>query len=401
MELTKEKILENTDSPETLEALYQSNKKAFSDIIKSLHDQETNLILKYWYTRLFYKPAAGKRNVKKYLITALLAVFAWIPVRLLFLPAFYDNSYLIKAIPVICSLALSFYFLIKRPTVKNIILAVLPHILILLYLILLPDPEQPNSQSLKNAYYFSFVLLWFFILFAQSNGEIKKLSFGGFLETTGETIVWSTLFIIGGAVIVALSLSLFRAININADNFYVNNIVTLGLVASPFVSLLVIDIFDRVKLSVIIANIFLPIILISTVAFGILSLFTKTKPYENRDIFILYNVLMVIVLCILTFTGSNSMENKIINICSYMLPVIMIILDGITISAVIYRLNKYGITANKITLLGTNIVMMGHLVYITYAKFTKKAERNVKYLPLYFVWALCVVFVFPFVFKMG
>jgi hypothetical protein len=400
MELTKENILENTDSPEILEDLYQSNKKAFSDIIKSTQDQETNLIIKYWHVRLFYKPAAGKRNIKKYLFTALLIVCSWIPVRLIFLPAFKDSSHLIKVIPVICSLALSFYFLIKRPTVKKIVSVVLPHILVFLYLIFLPDPEQTNSQSLKNAYYFAFVLLWFLILFAQSNGEIKKLNFGGFLETTGETIVWSTLFIIGGAVIVVLSLSLFNAINVNANTFYENNIVTLGLVASPFVSLLVIDNFDKVKLSVVIANIFLPIILISTVAFGLISMFTKTKPYDDRDIFILYNVLMVIVLCILTFTGSNSMENKIISICSYILPVIMIILDIITISAVIYRLNKYGITANKITLLGTNIIMMGHLVYITYLKFKRKAEQNVKYLPLYFIWSLCVVFVFPFVFKM-
>ncbi|MDR2923665.1 MAG: DUF4153 domain-containing protein [Treponema sp.] len=180
-----------------------------------------------------------------------------------------------------------------------------------------------------------------------------------------------------------------------------NNIVTLGIAASPFVSLLVIDNIKKVKLSVIIANIFLPLILVSLAAFGIMSIFTKTKPYEDRDIFILYNVMMVIVICVLSFTGVNGIHNKIIDICSYILPVITVILDIVTISAVIYRINQYGVSANKITLLGTNIFMLGHLIYMIFLKFKRKIEKNVLYLPAYCVWAVIVVFIFPFAFKMA
>jgi hypothetical protein len=166
------------------------------------------------------------------------------------------------------------------------------------------------------------------------------------------------------------------------------------------VSLLVIDKINKIKLSVIIANIFLPLILVSLVVFGIISVFTKTKPYEERDIFIIYNIMMVIVICVLIFTSINGINNKIIDICSYVLPIVTIILDIITISAVIYRLNKYGITPNKITLLGTNIIMLGHLIYMAYLRTKHKIEMNTAYLPLYFIWAICVVFVFPFIFKM-
>jgi hypothetical protein len=246
-----------------------------------------------------------------------------------------------------------------------------------------------------------YILLWFFVLFAYSNCNIRKLSFTPFLEKCGETIIWSTIFIIGGIVIVFLSWKLFEAIRIDVWDFYLKNIVTLGLVASPFVSLLVIDNIKKVKLSVILANIFLPLILVSLVAFGITSIFTKTKPYEDRDIFITYNVMMVIVICVLTFTGINGINNKIINICSYILPVVTVILDIVTISAVIYRLNKYGISANKITLLGTNLFMLGHLIYMIYLKIKHKIEQNVLYLPMYCVWAVIVVFIFPLVFRMA
>jgi hypothetical protein len=400
MEISKEIIMENINNPEILEDLYQSNKKVFSEIIKAVYEQESSLGIQYWYTRLFYKhPLNKKNNTKKYIFTALLIIFAWIPIRLMFADSFEDNNYLKKLIPIAISCALSLFFLFGSMKIGNIALSILPNIVVYIYMILLPSKDA--SQSLDNAFYFSFVLLWFFVLFAQSNCNIEKLEFGVFLEKIGETIVWSTIFILGGGVIVALSLALFDAINVDADDFYFENIMTLGLVTSPFVSLLIIDNSNKIKLSVIIANIFLPLILISLVVFGIISVFTETKPYEDRNIFIVYNIMMVIVICVLIFTSINGINNKIINICSYILPIVTIILDVVTISAVVYRLNKYGITANKITLLGTNIIMLGHLIYMAYLKIKQKLERNVTYLPLYFLWSVCVVFILPFIFKMG
>jgi hypothetical protein len=397
MEITKEIIMENIDNPEILEDLYQANKKVFSEFIKIIYGQESSLIIKYWHTRLFYKNLNKNNNTKKYIFTALLIIFSWVPIRLMFMKSLEDNNYLIKAIPIICSCALSLFFLFDSMKIKNVALSILPNIVMYIYIILLPVKEK--SQSLDNVIYFMFILLWFFILFAQSNCNIKKLNFSPFLEKIGETIVWSTIFIIGGSVIVGLSMALFNAININADDFYFKNIVTFGLVASPFVSLLVIDNIDKIKFSIIIANIFLPLILISIVIFGIISAFTETKPYEDRNIFIVYNIMMVIVICVLIFTSINDNNSKINNICSYILPIVTIILDVVTISAVIYRLNKYGITANKITLLGTNIMMLGHLIYMVYLKMKQKLKHNTSYLPCYFIWAICVVFILPFLFK--
>jgi hypothetical protein len=368
-----------------------------------LFRSEADLIIKYWYSRLFYKPANKKANAAKNIFTALLIILTWIPIRIM-VGMYYgldeDNYLLVRAIPVICSITLSLFFLFDSRKIKNIIFSILPNIAIYLYFFLLPNNE--DSQSLDNAFYFMFVLLWFFVLFAQSNCNIKKLDYSGFLEKTVEIIFLSKIFIIGGIVIVALSVSLFNAIEVySAASFYYKNIVTLGLTACPCVSLLVIDAVNRVKLSVIIANIFLPIILVSIIGFALVSIFTGSKPYDDRDIFVVYNVMMVIVICVLTFTGANTINNKIINICFYILPIATMILDIITISAVIYRLNEYGITANKTTLLGTNIVMLGHLICITYSKIKQKTAQSTVYLPMYFVWAFCVVFILPFVFKMA
>jgi hypothetical protein len=399
MEITREIIIKNINNPELLEDLYQSNKKAFSEIIKLIYEEDASFAIKYWHARLFRKPLAKKNNVKKYAFVALSVIFTWIPIRLALTESYVDNHYLLRLVPVIFSITLSLFFLFDSRKLKNVALCVFLNIAVYVCAIAFPPNgySQVYAQALNNAFYFMFVLLWFFVLFAYSNCNVRKLNYSGFLGIVGETIVWSAIFLLGGSVVVGLSLGLFSAINVNASEFYLKNIVTLGIVASPFVSLLVIDAINTVKLSVIIANIFLPLILISLVVFGIASMFTNTKPYEDREMFIVYNVMMVVVVSVLVFASINGVNNKIINACSFVLPIVVTILDLVAISAVIYRLNKYGMSANKITLLGTNVIMLCHLVYMAHLRARNEIELNVRYLPAYFLWAVCVVFILPFI----
>lgn len=396
MGVSGEKITENLNNPDVMEDLYQSDKKLFSQTIKAMHNDDSDIIIKYWYARLFYRCSTTKQNRTRYIFTALLIVITWVPLRLSDLLD--ENVYLIKAIPIVSAITLSMFFLFGTLKLKNIILSIAPCLVLYAYFLLLPD--NSDSQSIMNAFYFMLVLLWFCVLASHSVFKLRSLNYNSFIEKNGEIVIWSTIFIIGGIVIVLLSLALFNAIGIDASNFYVVNIITLGLVASPFVSLLVIENNRRIKLSPTVANIFLPVVLISLLVFGVASIVNDTKPYEDRDIFIIYNVMNVLVICILVFTSINGITNRFLNICFSILPVVTVILNAVTLSAVIYRINEYGITPNKITLLGTNIVMLGHLVFIIYSRFRQKVvDRNLNYLPVYFIWSLIVVFVFPFVFK--
>jgi hypothetical protein len=413
MEISREIIEENLNDPMKLENLYQSDKKTFTEIIKIMYEPESNLIIKFWYTRLFFKslnePIDKKSNIKKYIYTAVLIIITWGLLQLFSLlpdKLQAETEYILNAIPAIFTIALSFYFMFdSKKSIKNIALCILPNVIVYVYFILLPDPgtifryENYDSQSIDNARLFMFILYWFFVLAVYSNFKIKKLNYSAFLEIFGEIVVWSIIFLLGGIIIVVLSYSLFQAIDVDIVDFLDQYAITLGLVACPFVALLVTEKIKKIKLSVIIANIFLPLILFPLLVFGIISIFTEAKPYDDRDIFIIYNSEMVVVVGILIFTGINKIKNKFINICSYILPAVTIFLDFVTISAVVYRLSKYGVTANKVTLLGTNIIMLGHLVYMVYLKIKQKMEENTRYLPFYFLWAAVVVFIFPFLFK--
>jgi hypothetical protein len=84
-----------------------------------------------------------------------------------------------------------------------------------------------------------------------------------------------------------------------------------------------------------------------------------------------------------------------------------VIIDLIALSAIFYRLGTFGITPNRLAVLGSNILILGNLVLIIidfYKVNFKKAMISeveltiAKYMPLYLIWIVIVVFAFPLIF---
>jgi len=79
----------------------------------------------------------------------------------------------------------------------------------------------------------------------------------------------------------------------------------------------------------------------------------------------------------------------------------------IALSAIIYRLGEFGFTPNRAAVLGSNLLIFGHLTLIMLDLFKvvwkgkeiKTVELTIaKYLPLYAGWTVFVTFVMPFLF---
>ncbi len=73
-------------------------------------------------------------------------------------------------------------------------------------------------------------------------------------------------------------------------------------------------------------------------------------------------------------------------------------------SAIIYRVGEFGFTPNRTAVLGSNLLILAHLVLITIDLFKvvwkanemKIVEQTIaRYLPLYAAWTLLVTFSFP------
>ena len=89
------------------------------------------------------------------------------------------------------------------------------------------------------------------------------------------------------------------------------------------------------------------------------------------------------------------------------LSVITVILNGIALSAILYRIWEWGITPNRAAVLGINVLIFINLILIAFSLIknliknhqSDAAEKSIaQFLPVYAVWVTIVTFIFPLMF---
>ncbi len=79
-------------------------------------------------------------------------------------------------------------------------------------------------------------------------------------------------------------------------------------------------------------------------------------------------------------------------------------IDGVALAAMLFRLASYGLTPNRVVVLGMNILVFVHILGILYhyvghllknKPLSKTTEWIGFYLPVYTLWTAFVVFAYP------
>jgi uncharacterized membrane protein YozB (DUF420 family) len=137
--------------------------------------------------------------------------------------------------------------------------------------------------------------------------------------------------------------------------------------------------------------------------------YSGKNPYNNREFLMIFNALLIGVMAIIFFSvaensrGKNSLEVWIL----FLLSFVTIIVNGVALSAIIFRISEWGLTPNRAAVLGGNILILINLVLVTAQLFwvlSKKGDITGVgkvisfYLPVYCAWAMIVTFLFPFLF---
>ncbi len=224
----------------------------------------------------------------------------------------------------------------------------------------------------------------------------------------------SALIGIAGMILTGVTIGLFEAIDLNIENFYMQYIAMWGAVSVPIIASYIIWNYPTLtnKIAPIIANIFSPIVLLTLIIYLITIPVSGKNPYNDRDFLLIFNIMLLGVMGIIVFSVSETSINrkqKFNEIILFVLTLITIIIDLIALSAIFYRLGEYGITPNRLAVLGSNILIFGNLILILIdlfkVNFSKSGIESVeitisKYLPVYTLWTLIVVFGFPLIFGM-
>ena len=272
---------------------------------------------------------------------------------------------------------------------------------------------------------FSFVI--FFILACLSYNkfiinDIKNIN--KFFTLTGNTIIFS-LIIYFILIIIWILYTLLFSIMIKIFDFELNGNLEMFLFfkipiiifificgVAPFISYILFSTFKKLKnISIYFARGIILIFLFLEFT-ALLGLFSPLlRPYENKFIFIIYNILLALIAATLFFISPNYKSGVFAKAIYLITPIFSALFNLVVLSATIFRIIEYKITATKITLLLTNIVILIHLIIISVCniksiiKSFKSEEieigddKTVFYIYVYGTLAFVVCFIIPIVFK--
>lgn len=411
----KQEIFNHIEDPEHLEKLYRSNKSTFKDSFSFLYPEiKGNPMAEFWHERLNYESNSISWGSKADLLFVVIACFiagliAKIPSAFLVSEDFFFP----RNIAFIVFPFLTAFFAWKNNmSAKMIGLISVVTGISLIYINLLPDNLE--SDTLILACIHLPILLWILLGVAFSGNELsnfnKRLDF---LRFNGDAIVMIAILGIAAAILSGITFGLFSLIGIDIEQFFQNYLIVFGLPAIPILATFLTQTNPQLvnKVSPIIAKLFSPVVLIMLLVYLGAIIYSGKDPYNDRDFLLLFNSLLVGVMALIFFSVAEGSGKKKFSADFWillLLSIVTIIVNGIALSAILFRIAEWGLTPNRMAVLGSNILMLIHLLMIASKLFrtiTRKSESIavgksiVLYLPVYFVWAAIVVFIFPLIFS--
>jgi len=407
----KSQIITYQNEPLQLEKMYRTDKSIFKKEFNEVYPElKGNAIAEFWNTRLNFENDEINWGSSREIVFILLAsIVAGIIAKFPAIFELQEDIFYSRNIGFIIFPVLSAYFAWKNKLSKGkITFIVLAQLAGLIYINSLPNSE---SDTLILSCMHIVLFLWGILAYAyvgdKKNLVEKRL---GFLKYNGDLVVMTSLILLAGGLMTAVTIGLFSLIGFNIEKLYFEYIVIFGLPAAPLCATYLTQTNPGLvgKISPVIAKIFSPLVLVMLVIYLAAMVYSGKDPYTDREFLIIFNALLVGVMAIIFFSMAEKSGLKRSQMwVIFLLSIVTIIVNSIALSAILFRISELGITPNRAAVLGSNILILINLLIVT-AKLFKAVSFNVEislmykglssYLPVYFIWAIIVTFLFPLIF---
>ncbi|MFC3415465.1 DUF4153 domain-containing protein [Algoriphagus hitonicola] len=410
----KNQILSNLHQAEELEKLYRKSKSEFKTAFNDLYPEiKGRHSVEFWNARLnFSTDSVGWGSIKDWRFLIILALIAWIFAKS---PQFFswnEEFFYPRNMGFLLFPFVSLYFIRKKQlSLKSLWLPIVILGASMIYINLLPQKEE--SDTLILACIHLPLLLWAVLGFvfgeAQPKNLLKRLEF---LNFNGDAVIMGAVLGLAGMLLSGITIGLFNLIGLEIGEFYFENIGLFGLVAAPLIATHLTQTNPQLvnKVPPIIAKIFAPLVLIMLLFYLGAIVYAGKDPYNDREFLLLFNLLLIGVMALIFFSVTESaagQNGKTSHWILVLLSITTVLVNLVALSAIAFRITEYGITPNRLAVLGVNILMLVHLVLVCKKLITTLRKDNslpqvglvvVNYLPVYVLWTMIVVFVFPWAF---
>jgi hypothetical protein len=410
-----ESILAHIDDPVQLEKLYRENnaefKKQFNEIYPNYKDK---IGLQVWNERLNYeseKLALGSKNEISAVIILILVggLIANIPN----LTGINEESFFSKNVALIVFSILSAYFIWRQQiNLNKILIPVVAIVMSAIYVNLIPNYNKSDSAMLVGIHLplFLWSILGYVYIGAKLNDHPRKIEF---LKFNGDLIIMCAIILLSCMVFTLITFGLFELINIKIEENYFRYFAVWWIAAIPMIASFLLQNNPQLisKVSPIIAKIFTPLVFINLLVYLTAVIYTGKYPYNDRNLLLVFNVLLIGVMALILFSVAEAGKNNKGLFTLYILfglSILTIIINSIALSAISFRILQYGMTPNRIAVLGGNILIFIHLLMVSYKLFkTVRGKAEIEavetsialFLPVYSIWTAIIMFILPFIFN--
>lgn len=324
-----------------------------------------------------------------------------------------DNALLyLRNAPFFALPSVAIYLIWKRALSLRFILPAAVVSVAAVLLVNLYPSREPHHTAVLVTVHLPIVLVLLMSILYGGPGWRRAGTRLDFVRFAGEVFIYSVLLGLGGGVLIGVTVAVFDFIDIAIEDLIVNWVLVFGgcglLVVAAY---LVERRKGRIEsIAPVLARVFTPLLLVVLVSLLVAMLVTGRAPSQDRELLIWFDLVLALVLGMTLYTMSaRDAEEQTGPWDAVVLALIIValVVDGVALSGIISRLAEYGVSPNRLAALGMNILLLVNLVLlgIGYASFVARrmgyqriVEAQMRYLPVYAVWAAAVVIVFPPVF---
>lgn len=254
------------------------------------------------------------------------------------------------------------------------------------------------------------VVLWFCVGLAYVDGQWRSAARRmDFIRFTGEWAVYYALLALGGGALMALTAGIFNAIAIDPETALGEWVLPCGAAGAVVVAAWLVEAKQAVieNIAPVLTRVFSPLTVLLLVA--VLGAFAVGGGLidVNRDLLILMALVLVLVLGLWLYAVSARDPLAPAGLFEWVLLALLvsaILVDAVVLIAMLARIAEFGASANKVTALGLNLLLLGNLVWSARlnarflrgrAPFAAIEKWQTDYLPLYAAWAALVLIGVP------
>lgn len=422
--------------PEQWEAMYRKDKAGFRERFfaqypRLLDNPESSLLARSWHARLTYRPERVRVPLQERMVIVGAAALSGLLLKLPEWAGFAQDEYMIRYFPFMILPFLIAYMLWKRGADRRTVSVNLAGIAgFVLYMSFLP--YEAGSDVLPLVMMHMLLVLWFLLGSAYDRGPGLT-----FLRMNGDVVVAAAVLGLAGGLLTMISFGLFSLTPIDMEQFFESYVVFWGgpsvVLGAFFLAETKPGLVSRV--APVIARIFTPVAAVVLFLFLMAFLFTDVDLYSDRSVLFVFNVMLIGVMALTLFSLANDSQDASdvesgedvdsgwFRGAQVLLIGLAIVIGALALSAIVYRVFQFGFTPNRTIVLGSNLLVLLHLAWIGGVMVkalggagsgekgsargedgTGRDERGgaeqviVRFLPVYFFWAVGVVFLLPLLF---